>query len=85
MSDTTPALDGVAPATLQLWLGQAQAALHALTIGAQPVTVRYAQGNGERAVTYSRTTLGALNAWIGQLRAALGQGRARRAIGVAFR
>lgn len=85
MIESPPVLAGVPPATLQQWLAQAQGALQALSVGGQPVSVRYAQGNGERMVTYSRTNIGALTAWIGQLRAALGQARARRPIGVSFR
>lgn len=85
MIEQPPVLAGVPPATLQEWLGQAQAALQAVTVGGQPVSVRYAQGNGERMVTYSRTNISALTAWIAQLRAALGQARARRPIGVSFR
>ena len=85
MSETPPVLTGVSPAMLQQWLTQAQAALQALNVGGIPITVRYAQGNGERMVTYSRTNLAALTAWIGQLRAALGHGPARRPIGVTFR
>lgn len=85
MSETPPVLTGVPPATLQQWLTQAQAALQAVTVGSQPVSVRYAQGGGERMVTYSRTNIGALTAWIGQLRAALGQTRARRPVYVSFR
>ncbi len=81
---TSLALTGVAPATLQLWLGQAQQALQNLVTGAQAVTLSYAQGTGNRSVTYSRTNVGDLRAWIGEIQAALGV-RTRRPIGVMFR
>ena len=81
---TPTVLLGVAPATLQAWLGQAQQALQSLSTGALTVTVGYAQGDGHRQVTYSRANMADLRAWIGELQAALGVGR-RRAIGVVFR
>ena len=81
---TALALSGVAPAKLQVWLGQAQLALQNLMTGAQAVTVSYAQGTGNRSVTYQRTNVGDLRAWIGEIQAALGV-RTRRPIGVAFR
>lgn len=85
MNTVPPVLEGVPPATLQQWLAQAQAALHQLTIGAQTASVSYAQGNGQRSATFSRTNISNLYAWIAQLRAALGHGRPRRPIGVTFR
>lgn len=77
-------LTGVAPATLQIWLGQAQQALQDLTTGGKPVTVSYAQGQGQRSVTYNRTNTADLRAWIGELQSALGNGR-RRGVGIVFR
>ena len=72
MHDCTPlSLIGVAPGTLQIWLGQAQAALAALNTGAQVASASYAEGNGTRAVTYRRTDMGALRAWIIELQTAL--------------
>ena len=67
------------------WLGEAQSALQKLMIGGNPVTVSYAQGEGQRSVTYSRANMADLREWIGELNAALGNGRQRRAIGVVFR
>ena len=81
---TSVSLTGVPPGTLQQWLGQAQQALQNLMTGAQAVTVSYAQGSGNRAVTYQRTNVGDLRAWIGEIQAALGV-RTRRPIGVMFR
>ena len=48
-------LTGVAPATLQAWLGQAQQALQDLTIGGKPRTVQYSNGDGMKSVTYAPT------------------------------
>lgn len=81
---TPMVLQGVAPATLQLWLGQAQQALQSLITGQQAVTISYANGSGNRAVTYNRTNSADLRAWIEDLQAALGH-RSRRPIGVIFR
>jgi hypothetical protein len=80
------ALQGVPSATLQLWLREAQHALQRLMTGDQAVTVSYAEGEGNRSVTYTRTTVPNLRAWIGELQGALNPGvRTRSAIGVAYR
>jgi hypothetical protein len=88
MHDGAPlSLVGVPPATLQTWLLQAQTALQALNTGAQVTTASYAEGNGQRSVTYRKTDVGALHAWIGQILQALHPGDhrfRRRAISVSY-
>jgi hypothetical protein len=81
---TPAALIGVDTATLQLWLGQAQAALQQIMIGGSPQTVTYGQGDGQKSVTYGRANEGQLIAWISQLQQALGLFCGRRAIPVRF-
>ena len=81
------ALAGVPQPTLQLWLDQAQQALADLMSGRRYVTVTYAQGEGSRSVTYMRTEMGSLRAWIAELQRALNPGDhrfRRRAIGLRF-
>lgn len=87
MSDTSIALQGVATATLEAWLSAAQAARHKLLIGGGVVKVSYQQGEGGKAVEYTKADLPALNAYISELQAALGNVTTptRRAIGVVFR
>ena len=70
-------------ATLQTWLADAQAAYHQLMTGAKPSVVMYAQGDGTRSVTYTRTNVGQLAAYIASLQMQLGY-RPRRAIGLRF-
>lgn len=77
-------LVGIDRATLQLWLTQAQTALHQLQTGARVATVSYGEGSGNRSVTYSKTTMGDLRRYIGELQLALGLIRPHRAISVAF-
>ena len=74
MINTPPALIGVPAGTLQVWLGQAQQALQSLATGQQVSTVMYSQGEGSRSVTYRRTDIASLNAWIMQLQLALNPG-----------
>jgi hypothetical protein len=64
-------LQGVPLATLQTWLLAAQTALQNLMIGALPQTVSYAQGEGNRTVTYTRAQVPQLRAWIAQLQLAI--------------
>jgi len=73
-------LTGVDRATLQQWLGDAQQALHDLTVGGKPESVSYAQGEGSRAVTYTRADVGKISAYIALLKAALGISRGRRPV-----
>ena len=75
---TSIALTGVAPAMLQTWLGQAQQALADLNSGNNVTTVSYAQGEGNRTVTYTKINAAALRSWISELQQALGVCGARR-------
>jgi len=77
-------LVGVPPATLQQWLAQAQAAYQSLATGALPQTVTYANGQGNRSVTYHRSSQAMLLAHIRQINAALGNSCARRGLPVRF-
>jgi hypothetical protein len=78
-------LIGVPQATLQTWLLDAQTAYQLMMISGQPQTVSYGQGDGQKSVTFSRSTnAGQLAAWIGMLQMALGIGCGRRAIRVQF-
>ena len=83
MSGASGIFAGMAPAAIQSALAQAQAALIALETGAQVATVSYAQGDGNRSVTYRAADSGRLRQLIRDLQAALGT-RTRRAIGVRF-
>lgn len=69
-------LAGVAPATLQQWLADAQAALQSLMTGRREVTVSY----DGKSVTYSNASKGDLQMWIMQLQRQLGVGGRRRAL-----
>ena len=65
-------------AVLSANLAQAQAAYNALMCGSKVASASYAQGDGSRSVTYSRTELQNLMAYIQSLQVALGlvvQGR----------
>lgn len=79
-----PEFIGVDPATLQTWLTQAQQALQDLTAGGKPETVSYAQGDGSKAVTYTRAQVPLLEQRIRNLARALCLVGPRRAIGVRF-
>lgn len=81
----TPAvLVGVEPATLQAWLTDAQTALHQMMLSNQPQSVTYGQGDGQKTVTFNRSSVASLQSWIGMLQQALGVTRGRRAIAVRF-
>lgn len=73
-------LVGVPQATLQQWLLQAQTALNNLMTGQQVVQLSYAQGSGNRFVTYKPSDMGALRGYIAELRAALNLGGNRSPI-----
>jgi hypothetical protein len=75
---------GMTQAQLEALRSQAQTALANIITGGMPVTLSYSSGDGQKSVTYSRTSEAALRNLIGELNAALGQGR-RRAIGIIFR
>ncbi len=66
-------------ATLQARLDEAETALHALLTGRREVSVGY----DGRTVTYARTDVGALQAYIAELKSRLGMRRAA-AIGMVF-
>jgi hypothetical protein len=74
-------LAGQSPATLLLWLSQAQTAYATLVTGGKPVSVGY----DGKTVTYTAAESAALAQWIGLLRRQLGIGRGRRALRPYFR
>lgn len=84
MTHMPPEFIGVPTETLQLWLTDCQQALQDLTIGGKPEAVSYAQGDGTKAVTYTRATISQLENRIRALARALGLAGPRRAIGVRF-
>jgi len=63
--------------TLQAWLTQAETARHNLLTGSLRQTVRY---NGQQEVTFARTDIDKLDAYIASLRSQIGalQGEARQ-------
>jgi gpW len=65
-------LSGVDRATLQQWLDQALLAHNQLRSGAKVVSAAYAQGDGNKQVTYTAASLHDLIEYIGDLREALG-------------
>jgi hypothetical protein len=78
---STSDLAGVPHATLQRWLGEAQEALHQLSIGGLPQALSYGQGESTKSVTYTRAEMASLRAHIASLKAQLGiHDRSRRAI-----
>lgn len=80
---TSGVFAGMDPVALQAALTQAQLALISLDSGATVANVSYAQGDGNRSVTYTRADSGRLRQLIADLQAALGL-RSRRAIGIRF-
>ncbi len=68
-------------ATLQARLVEAETALHKLSTGTQRVQVDY---EGIGSVTYSKANIGALRAYIAQLKSDLGQGGRTKARAVYF-
>ena len=74
-------LSGQSPATLQLWLTQAQNAYQLLITGGKPVSVSY----DGKAVTYTAANQTDLVQWIGLLQRQLGVNRGRRALRPYFR
>lgn len=79
-----PEFVGVDPATLQAWLTASQQALQDLSLGNKAVTLSYAQGDGNKAVTYTPAQIPQLEQRIRNLARALGLVGPRRAIGVRF-
>ncbi len=74
-------LAGVPTATLQQWLSDAQATLHALNLGQRIVTGTY----DGKSVTYTEADRAFLEAWIYLLQRQLGLVRPRRALTPYFR
>ena len=83
MSATTGSFVGVDTATLNAWLQQAQTARHELVTGRRAQMVAYGQGDGTKTVTYTRSNLADIDAYIASLMSALGLGR-RRPVYVRF-
>lgn len=79
-----PEFIGVSEATLQGWLSDLQQALQDLTIGGKPQTLSYAQGDGQKAVTYTPADQARIEQRIRSIAAALGLVPPRRAIAVRF-
>lgn len=77
-------LVGVPTTTLQQWLLDAQQAFHDFMTGGKPVIVTYAQGDGNRSVTYNKANIGDLTAYIQALKAQLGITCGRRAMAPQF-
>lgn len=71
-------------ATLQAWLDEAEAALHALSTGSKVEELRFAAGAVQRSVKYTAANIDQLRAYIADLKRQLGQPTRRRAIGVMF-
>jgi hypothetical protein len=63
----------------QVALASAQAAYIALLSGGKPETVSYAQGDGNKSVTFTRANIGALSNMIAQLQYETGVTRRARA------
>lgn len=57
-------------ATLQTWLTEAELARHKLITGSLRQTVRY---NGDREVTFAKTEIPALDAYIASLRSQIAE------------
>lgn len=78
-------LVGIAPATLQKWLLEAQLAHHNLMTGSQGEALSYTQGDGTKSITFTRTNVGQLTAYIQLLKAQLGITSGRRPVRFVFR
>ncbi|WP_374572548.1 gpW family head-tail joining protein [Phenylobacterium sp.] len=88
MSCDTPVglLAGMTEAQLRAALANAQLAYLNLATGSQGESFSYTQGDGVKAVTYTRTNMAQLQMLIRQLQQALGvTTRARRPIRLAYR
>lgn len=82
---STSILAGMDTSTLQSRLAQAQQAYMDLSTGAKGESFSYTQGDGAKAVTYTKADLGALTQLIRLLQAQLGIiERPRRAIHPSF-
>lgn len=78
---------GLSPQQLQANLVAAQQALSQLKLGQKIVTATYAQGDGNKSVTYREPDMGALQAYVSQLAAVVypGQGYGRRPLRMIYR
>lgn len=77
-------LTGIPTATLQQWLFDAQQAIHDLSTGVKPIVVMYTQGDGTKSVTYTKTDIASLHAYIQELKAQLGITCGRRPLRLVF-
>lgn len=77
-------LGDVDQATLTAWLAQARQAKVDLITGNKPITVEVTGGGQHRSVTYSKADMAALDAWIMEIKLALGIAPRRSAIAVSF-
>jgi hypothetical protein len=78
--------DGMDTAQLQAALTKAQQAYIDLSTGSKGESFSYAQGDGQKSVTYTRASVGQLIQLINQLKAALGlECRPRRPMRPVFR
>ncbi|MFC3674670.1 gpW family head-tail joining protein [Ferrovibrio xuzhouensis] len=68
-------------ATLQARLAEAEAALHALNIGSQRVSISF----DGKSLTYTPADATRLRAYIGELKAQLGQGSRPRPLTMVFK
>jgi hypothetical protein len=84
MSYTSGVFAGLSQDALRANLTQAQAALHALSIGNKVASAEFAMGDGSRKVMYSQTTAPALRGYIAELQRMLGMTPVRRATGIRF-
>lgn len=75
---TGSVFDGMSREQLQAALASAQSALIELQTGRKVVTATYAQGDGNKSVTYQMTSIAGASALIYQLQAKLGLRPARR-------
>lgn len=83
---STSIFAGMSTQALQTALAQAQQAYIDLSTGAKGELYSYTQGQGSKAITYTRANLGALTGLIKQLQAQLGIVRhPRRALSIGFR
>lgn len=80
INTSTSDLVGVPTATLQQWLLDAQQAMHDLACGSKVVQVQYAQGDGNRMVTYKVGDMAMLRGYIQELKTQLGIIRGRAPI-----
>ena len=76
---------GVPTSTLQTWLLNAQTAYNNLALGSLSESISYAQGNGNRSVTYTRANQAQLVALIMLLQRQLGLVGPRHALRPTFR